>query len=120
MNERRLGEDSVFAGMTARQGRGIVGRILASNQKDELFELKRRNEIANFIESEALNPNNSLEERVLCTDKVIKMTGLNLDFMKLQVQVELAVEKLDGGDDEKKEQQVILILPPNGSEVNAR
>ena len=120
MNERRLNEDSVFSGMTARQARGMVGRILESKEKDELFELKRRGDIAEFIEEQAMNPGNSLEERILCVDKVLKMQGLNLDWQKLQVQVELAVAKGEGGDDEKKEQQVILILPSNGSEVAAQ
>ena len=113
----RLGEDSVFGGMTPRQGRGMVGRMMQKSHAEQRFKLLRKAEIAEFVEDEAMNESNSIETRLQCVSQVLKMEQMNMDQEKLQVQVELQFAKLDGDNDEKKEQQVILILPPNGSEV---
>jgi len=113
----RLGEDSVFSGMTKRQARGVVGRMMEKQYAEQRFKLLRKAEIAEFVEDEAMNDANSMEVRLQCVGHVLKMESMNMEQEKLQVMVEMQFAKLEGGDDEKKEQQVILILPCNGSEV---
>lgn len=119
MNDRRLGEDSVFAGMTTRQGRGIVGRMMQKQHAEQRFKLLRKAEIAEFVEDEAMNEGNTIEVRLQCVGHVLKMEAMNFEQEKLQVMVEMQFAKLDGEGDEKKEQQVIILLPPNGSEVGS-
>ena len=119
MNERRLGEDSVFSGMTKRQARGVIGRMMEKQHAEQRFKLLRKAEIAEFVEDEAMNEGNTIEVRLQCVGHVLKMEAMNFEQEKLQVMVEMQFLKLDGEGDEKKEQHVILILPPNGSEVGA-
>lgn len=120
MGERIEDEDSPFYGMTARQGRGMIGRILNGSSPAELYPLRRKAALADFVENEAMNESLSIEERLLCVDKSLKMQQINLEYQKLHVQVELAAMKNEASGEEKTGgPQVVLVLPTNGSEVEA-
>lgn len=114
-NYERFDEDHVFSGMTPRKAHGMISKILRNSNGDERFKLVRRNEIAEFLEDRALNESCSDTTRLQCAALVLKIEAINLEFMKLQSQIELALAKTETV--EQQDQHVILILPPNGSEV---
>ena len=101
MADRIDDEDSPFYGMTARQGRGMIGRILAGSAPAELYPLRRKAALADFVENEAMNAALPMEERLLCVDKSLKMQQINLEYQKLHVQVELAAMKAEGGSEDR-------------------